>query len=217
MGLTGYEFTGHEVVDSHLTLEQALAPIPGHPEVPPEILAEQRLLDVKSWGRLDHLEHRGQIVVNDQITDTVAGFFVEAYNRYFPMGPVVPAANTTFVGIDPEGRPFTGLLGNDTNMMHNNVTSGFNHRPIDGTDRLSTHGYGLAMDVNPGLNAYKRFDAAGNLISSQPANCLEDPNLPGTFSAWHPLVHYMLKRNIIWGGLWHGKVKDNHHFGYDEH
>ena len=44
--------------------------------------------------------------------------------------------------------------GDDDRSMAANNTSGFNRRPVAGTDRWSEHSYGRAIDLNPVQNPY---------------------------------------------------------------
>ena len=49
----------------------------------------------------------------------------------------------------------------DLSMEHNN-TSCFNYRVVEGTNKLSKHAYGLAIDINPFYNPYVVFNKDGS-------------------------------------------------------
>ncbi|MCC7320273.1 MAG: M15 family metallopeptidase [Rubellimicrobium sp.] len=77
----------------------------------------------------------------------------------------------------------------------------FNWRVIAGTDRLSAHSFGAAIDLNTGLGGYWRWSgategAAGPFQSTLP------PALLAVFE----------RRGFIWGGKWHHF--DGMHFEY---
>jgi hypothetical protein len=206
----------------YVSSEEALHTPPGRPVAPQAILDSLVLLNVQYIDWQGGVQKEGQIVVADKIADTMGAFFRKAIDIHFPMGPVAPANDTTFRGVDLENSPIQGLNNDDEVMMYNNISSGFNFRKIAGSQTLSRHSEGLAVDINPRLNRYSRYQKTANgivLASEAPANFIDDPNRPGTFYAGHPLVQFMLRRDMVWGGLWTAEkdlVVDQHHFGYQE-
>lgn len=81
------------------------------------------------------------------------------------------------------------------------VGGGFNWRRIAGTDRLSAHSFGIAVDFDTELGGYWRWSgraegAAGDYRNRYPAE----------------LVQAMERRGFIWGGKWHHF--DGMHFEY---
>lgn len=81
------------------------------------------------------------------------------------------------------------------------VGGGYNWRRIAGTDRLSAHSYGIAIDLNPALGGYWRWTGATEGDVGPYRN-----KLP-----WE-LVMSMERRGFIWGGKWHHF--DGMHFEY---
>ncbi|GGA96268.1 hypothetical protein GCM10011324_03200 [Allosediminivita pacifica] len=81
------------------------------------------------------------------------------------------------------------------------VGGGYLWRRIAGTDRLSPHSYGIAIDLNAALGGYWRWTGAdeGEVGGF-------DNNLP-----W-ALVESLERRGFIWGGKWHHF--DGMHFEY---
>lgn len=81
------------------------------------------------------------------------------------------------------------------------VGGSFNWRVIAGTDRLSSHAFGAAIDLNAGLGGYWRW-----------ANRPEGD--AGAFDTTIPpdLVAAFERRGFIWGGKWHHY--DGMHFEY---
>jgi hypothetical protein len=81
------------------------------------------------------------------------------------------------------------------------VGGGFNWRVIAGTDRLSSHSFGTAIDLNPDLGGYWRW-------SGRP----EGDVGPITSQIPERLVAIMEAHGFIWGGKWHHY--DGMHFEY---
>ncbi len=77
----------------------------------------------------------------------------------------------------------------------------FNWRPIAGTDRLSMHAYGAAIDPNAELGGYWLWTGAAEGEVGE-----YDNRLPPE------LVRAMERRGFIWGGKWHHF--DGMHFEY---
>jgi len=82
-----------------------------------------------------------------------------------------------------------------------NVGGSFNWRLIAGTDRLSSHSFGIAVDFNSELGGYWRWSGAA-------------PGQAAAFDNRFPpdLVEAMERYGFIWGGKWHHF--DGMHFEY---
>lgn len=69
--------------------------------------------------------------------------------------------------------------GDDTASMEDNNTSCFNYRVVDGTDSLSKHALGCAIDINPLYNPYVVYDYKGTgetyISPSEGKHTLTDP------------------------------------------
>ncbi|SNT76267.1 M15 family metallopeptidase [Paracoccus seriniphilus] len=72
------------------------------------------------------------------------------------------------------------------------VGGGYAWRPISGTNRLSPHSWGIAIDINASLGGYWRWTGA-----SEGAVGDYDNRVP-----WS-LVEAMERSGFIWGGKWH--------------
>lgn len=129
----------------------------------------------------------GEIEISKERLDDVQAFFAAAWQQQFPFEQVVIA----------KGAPFNG---DDEALMAANATSGYNQRPIAGTNTLSKHAQGDAFDVNPRLNPYIRLVAGKPLAS--PVGARWDPAIAGTLHARHPLVELMKAHGWEWGGDW---------------
>lgn len=93
----------------------------------------------------------------------------------------------------------------DERSMEANNTTCFNYRMMTGSKtRLSKHGMGMAVDINPLFNPYVK----GNIV--QPANARKYARNPQIQRG--DIVHRLfLERGFKWGGAW-SKIKDYQHF-----
>jgi peptidoglycan L-alanyl-D-glutamate endopeptidase CwlK len=85
-------------------------------------------------------------------------------------------------------------------------SSAFNYRLIAGTDRLSRHALGRAVDINPRENPAIYPD--GRIV---PAGAVRRPGKPGTFTEDHPVVRAFREKGWRWGGDF-THLRDYHHF-----
>lgn len=166
-----------------MTLEQALA----GKEIPAEIKSTLTLLNVL-YVSFDGLIHEGQLVVHHKVSDELREIFGKLLTLGFPIEKVIPVAN---YGWD-----------DDASMADNN-SSAFNYRLIYGTNRLSNHSYGLAVDINPALNPYTRRDG-----TIAPPGATYNVSVPGTLTP--EIVALFKSYGWEWGGDW--ERKDWQHF-----
>ncbi|MEI7581136.1 M15 family metallopeptidase [Runella sp.] len=84
-----------------------------------------------------------------------------------------------------------------------NPAGTFSYRVISGTDRLSMHSYGVAIDINLNLSHYWQWDC----------KC-KDENVPLTYKNLisAKVVELFEKHGFIWGGKWYHY--DTMHFEY---
>lgn len=121
-----------------MTLEESLA----GKEIPEEIRKNLTLLAVRFFS-FEGEEREGQLVVHTALAEEVQQIFEKLFQMQFPIQQMVPVVA---YGWD-----------DNTSMAANN-SSAFNYRVIAGTDRLSNHSYGRAIDVNPMQNPYTQHD-----------------------------------------------------------
>lgn len=88
----------------------------------------------------------GEIIVNKSIADDTKEIFAELYKIRYQINKM-RLVDDYWV---------KGGSGTDADheSMNDDNTSGFNYRVVAGTSRLSTHGYGRAIDVNPFENPW---------------------------------------------------------------
>ena len=106
--------------------------------------------------------------------------------------------------------------GDDTLSMEHNNTSCFNYRIVDGSDHLSKHAYGLAIDINPFYNPYVVFNRDGSgetYISPAGSEVYADRSKEFPYKIDENDLCYTLfiEHGFTWGGNWNSS-KDYQHF-----
>lgn len=104
--------------------------------------------------------------------------------------------------------------GDDTASMADNNTSCFNYRTVDGTDRLSKHALGLAIDINPFYNPYVRYPKdGGQLVTPEGSESYADrtQSFPYKIDSSDLCYRLFTEHGFNWGGNWNS-CKDYQHF-----
>jgi peptidoglycan LD-endopeptidase CwlK len=78
----------------------------------------------------------------------------------------------------------------------------FNWRPIAGSDQLSAHSFGIAIDIDPDYSDYWRWNAPGD----------HEKTIPYKNRIPHRIVEIFERHGFIWGGKWYHY--DTMHFEY---
>jgi hypothetical protein len=158
---------------------------------------ELRYVNVLYWG-FDQETHTGELIVNKVIAEDIVEIFEELYEQKYPIERMVLVDEYD---------------ADDNNSMAANNSSAFNYRVIDGTDRLSIHSYGLAIDINPLYNPYVREMDGKTVIT--PVNGIDyaDRSLDSEYYIRKDDICYnaFVSRGFTWGGDWN-TVKDYQHF-----
>ncbi|WKZ69260.1 MAG: M15 family metallopeptidase [Melioribacteraceae bacterium] len=173
------------IVDSDMTFDEAVAGL----EFPLEVRKNLTLINVM-YISFDEKIHKGQIVIHKQLSAELKEIFDELLAKRFPIEKVIPIVK---YGWD------------DEKSMADNNSSAFNYRFIAGTEKLSNHAYGFAVDLNPFQNPY----IVGKKVS--PSGSKYNPKQTGTITAESVIVKIFKKRGWEWGGDWTTK-KDYQHF-----
>ncbi len=169
-----------------LTFSESVAGVSD--DCPAWIVDNQVLIDVVYWD-YDGVLQKGQLVADARVAGDLHLVFMQMLAIGFPLQSVIPICE---FGWD------------DDESMRCNNTSAFNYRCVPGTDRLSRHALGLAIDINPVQNPYY----SGGSVS--PEGALYDPSVPGTLYDGHPVVELFRILGWRWGGDW--SEKDYQHF-----
>lgn len=143
--------------------------------------------------------HQGELIVNRQIAEEILVIMKELHAHQYPIEKMLL--------IDAYG-------ADDNRSMADNNSSAFNYRLIAGTDRLSSHSLGLAIDINPMYNPYIRPDGQGGKLT-EPEGSLPyaDRRKDFPYKIDENDICYRLfkEHGYIWGGDW-TRVKDYQHF-----
>lgn len=142
----------------------------------------------------DGESYQGNLIVNKDVADEVVDIFKEVYESKYPIQQM---------------KLMNEYNNNDDESMKANNTSGFNYRDIAGTDTLSYHAYGLAIDINPLMNPY----VVDDLVSPAEGESYADRSTSkeGMITEGDALHEAFLKRGWKWGGYWKNS-KDYQHF-----
>lgn len=104
--------------------------------------------------------------------------------------------------------------GDDLASMADNNTSCFNYRPVAGSEKLSKHALGLAIDINPLYNPYVRYTTdSGQFVSPEEGEAYADRSkeFPYKIDSSDLCCRLFLEHGFTWGGNWNS-VKDYQHF-----
>lgn len=149
----------------------------------------------------------GEMVVNASIADTVLRIFRKLFEAGYRIERMVLIDN---YGADDE-----------TSMRANN-TSAFNFRFMAGSaKKISRHGLGLAVDINPLYNPYvkRRSNGAWHIEPATAADYAFDRGRRAAipYKIDHADLAYKLftAAGFLWGGDWN-TVKDYQHFEFAE-
>lgn len=144
----------------------------------------------------------GTVVVLDAVAPYVEHIFSTLYERRFPIAKALP---------------MEAFEGDDTRSMATDNSSSFNHRVVQGSERLSLHAYGAAIDLNPVENPYiTRNGAAVTVAPPQGAAYLnrrqDRPNKPARAGLAESVVDVFADNGFLnWGGDWDDPI-DYQHF-----
>lgn len=156
-----------------------------------------RYVKVLYWG-FDGEPHSGELIVNKAIEEDILEIFKELYDQQYPIEKMVLVDEYD---------------ADDNISMAADNTSAFNYRVVDGTDHLSLHSYGLAIDINPLYNPYVREMDGKTVIL--PVNGAEysDRTLDCRYYIKKDDICYeaFISRGFTWGGDWKSQ-KDYQHF-----
>lgn len=153
---------------------------PGCPVQPEEL----RYLTLSFWG-FDGRAHTGEMLVHADVAAEVVRVFERLFAVRFPIEEMRVVAAPE-LDLPPTG--------------DGNNTSGFVCRPARGQTRFSAHAYGLAIDINPFLNPYRK----GDLVLPELASAYLDRDWerPGMLAEGGVVVQAFDAIGWTWGGRW---------------
>jgi D-alanyl-D-alanine carboxypeptidase len=156
-------------------------------------LADLRYVTVSFRG-FDGRAHTGELVVHERVAAGVVAVFARLYRARFPIEEM-----RLVTGADLAARP-TG---------DGNNTAAFVCRAARKQARWSAHAYGLAVDVNPFQNPYRR----GDLVLPELAGAYLDrgDRRPGMIRPGDAVTAAFAAQGWTWGGTWRSP-RDFMHF-----
>lgn len=154
---------------------------------------ELRYLRVLHMG-FDGKTHIGELVCHRDLAEEMLEIFRELYEQKYPVEKILLVDEYD---------------GDDERSMEDNNTSCFNFRPVEGTDHLSMHAYGRAIDVNPLYNPYVTADGYYPVNSGDYLERWKD--LPYKIDENDLCCRLFTEHGFTWGGTWNS-VKDYQHF-----
>lgn len=138
---------------------------------------------------IDYIDYNGEkktgtIEVNKNIAENILGVFKDLYEMKFPINKIDKSYQ----------RP-------DEDIIMDNITTGYNFRFVMGTDKLSKHAKGYAIDLNPKVNPAKPSKISHVYDESIEKGKIT-PEVITLFKKW----------GFKWGGEIFGNFWDSHHF-----
>jgi len=160
-------------------------------------VSDLRYLHVLHVG-FDGQTHEGEIICNKAIADDLLEIFEELYKNNYQIEKI---------------KLVDEYNADDESSMADNNSSCFNFRFISHTTKISKHGAGMAIDINPLYNPYiKTVD--GNL-NIEPANSVDyvdrSQDFPHKIDESDLAYQLFTEHGFEWGGSWKS-AKDYQHF-----
>lgn len=157
-------------------------------------------LKVLHWD-YDNKSHTGEMVCNKKIANILLKIFRQLYDAKYPIQRMVLPDDYN---------------ADDEAQMRDNNTSCFCYRVVAGSNTLSKHSMGLAVDINTLYNPYVKIRKDGSRFV-QPSTATQYCNRTKQF-------RYKIDKNDLcyrlfisngfrWGGAWKTR-KDYQHFEY---
>ena len=149
----------------------------------------------------------GELICNVKIAETLIEIFEKLYAGNYPIEKI---------------KLVDEYNADDELSMRDNNSSCFNFRYVSNTTRISKHGYGLAVDINPLYNPYIKF--VNGRKSIEPANAAEFEDRTKIYPykiVESDLCHKLFtEHGFLWGGnCWKNELDYQHFFisdGYTE-
>jgi len=158
----------------------------------PVPVAQLRYLTMSFWG-FDGRAHTGEMIVNATVADAVTRVFATLFAQRFPLEEMRVTALPE-LDLHPTG--------------DGNNTGAFVCRASTSSTSWSAHAYGLAVDVSPFCNPYRR----GDLVLPELASSYVDRTWvrPGMVLRGDAVVRAFASIGWSWGGDWSSPVDIQH-------
>ena len=194
LSLQAQVFTAQNILDSIWTRMQGRS----YPQKCGIARSELRYLELSHYD-FDGEEHIGQMVCNRQIADDLLYIFRKLYEAEYPIARM---------------RLIDDYDASDQRSMADNNTSCFCYRRIAGSETLSKHSRGMAVDVNPLYNPCL-YVRSGRVLPPEGKpyahNRSKRKDITGMIDASDLCYRLFISRGFRWGGSWRS-LKDYQHF-----
>ena len=163
--------------------------------------SELRHLSILHWNLSgDILE--GELVCNVKIATSLIKIFERLYEASYPIERV---------------RLVDEYDADDEMSMRDNNSSCFNFRRVSFTDRISLHGYGMAVDINPLYNPYVKTVNGKEVVAPETAVDFvsREKKFPYKIERSDLCCRLFAEYGFSWGGDWNDE-KDYQHFFVEE-
>lgn len=164
-----------------------------------EITYEDLSYVVVQYVGFDSETHEGEIICNNAITEDLVEIFYELYRNEYQIESIALIEEYD---------------GNDYASCEANNTSCFNYREVVGSNSLSKHALGLAIDINPLYNPYITYNSDGteNVYPENAADYADrSKSFPYKIDENDLCYKLFTEHGFTWGGHWNS-VKDYQHF-----
>jgi len=160
--------------------------------------SDLRYLELLHYDLEGHVR-QGQMVCNKRIASDLLDIFRQLYEARYPIQRI---------------RLADDFDADDERQMRANNTSCFCYRAVFGTNKLSAHARGLAVDLNPLYNPCVKKRPDGKLFV-QPATATpyvdRSRSFPCKIDRSDLAYRLFLRHGFQWGGSWRS-TKDYQHF-----
>ena len=148
---------------------------------------------------IDGKTHDGELICNVSIADALIDIFKKLFEANYPIEKI---------------RLIDEYNADDELSMRDNNSSCFNFRYVSHTTRISRHGYGLAVDINPLYNPYIKFVDGVKSIEPINAAAYEDRKKDYPYKIVEgDLCHKLFAAHgFLWGGNCWDDALDYQHF-----
>ena len=141
----------------------------------------------------------GELICNFKIAQPLIEIFKKLYAENYPIEKI---------------RLIDEYEADDELSMRDNNSSCFNFRYVSFTNRISLHGYGLAVDINPLYNPYIKTVDGKKIIAPDTSADFEDRTkiFPYKIEADDLCCKLFKAHGFLWGGDCWDDEKDYQHF-----
>ena len=145
----------------------------------------------------------GELICNERISAPLIEIFKKLYAASYPIEKI---------------RLIDEYNSDDELSMRDNNSSCFNFRYVSFTNRISLHGYGLAVDINPLYNPYIKTVDGKKFIAPDNSADFEDrtKNFPYKIEEGDLCCKLFAEHGFLWGGNCWDDEKDYQHFFIEE-